>query len=171
MPPARSGIAAYSDELLPRLRATWASTVDVYAEPADRATAAEAGPTARDFVLEARRRPYDLTVYQLGNACLPRLHVGVSLPYPGLVVLHDAQCTRRARRRLLARYEPRRADYLAEFAANHPRRRRIWPCSSPPGWAGASSPTGRHIRLVLQAARLTAVHSRGPRRRSLHTDI
>ena len=39
--------------------------------------------SAHDFVWRERERPYDLVVYQLGNAPLPRLHVGVPRPLSG----------------------------------------------------------------------------------------
>jgi hypothetical protein len=51
LPPTRSGIAVYSAELLPLLRARrW--TIDVF-------TAAN----AHEFVWQNRRHPYDLTIY------------------------------------------------------------------------------------------------------------
>ena len=56
LPPSTSGIAAYSAELLPLL--------DARGHPIDRFTAAN----AQDFVWKMRRAPYDLVVYQLGNA-------------------------------------------------------------------------------------------------------
>ena len=156
MPPSRSGIAAYSDELLPLLRERGLD-IDVYAEPPPGTP--PGGTTARDFVWTARRRPYDLTVYQLGNAACHDYMWGYLFRYPGLVVLHDAQVHQARAQGLLKRYLPRRDDYLAEFAANHPE--------APPdlgrlvaeGLGGSLFAHWPHIRLVLQAARLTAVHS------------
>ncbi len=117
LPPSRSGIAAYSHELLPLLRGRgW--DIDVYAEPLPGSL--PAGPTARDFVWTARRRPYALTVYQLGNAACHDYMWGYLFRYPGLVVLHDAQVHQARAQGLLKRYRPRRDDYLEEFAANHP---------------------------------------------------
>src|SRR5919197_774591 len=55
LPPVRSGVAAYSAELLPHLERTF--TID----RVDQAR-------AHDFVWRHRRAPYDLIVYQLGNA-------------------------------------------------------------------------------------------------------
>ena len=54
MPPARSGIAAYSEELLPLLRDRGID-IDVYAEPPPGTP--PGGTSARDFVWMARRRP------------------------------------------------------------------------------------------------------------------
>ena len=76
----------------------------------------------------ARRAAYDLVVYQLGNAALSRLHVGLLFRYPGLVVLHDAQVHQARAQSLLGGWTPRRDDYLAEFAANHPERRPTSAC-------------------------------------------
>ncbi len=166
MPPSRSGIAAYSDELLPLLRAR-GFAIDVYAEPPSNTP--PGSTTARDFVWTTRRRPYDLTVYQLGNAACHDYMWGYVFRYPGLVVLHDAQVHQARAQGLLKRYLPRRDDYLAEFAANHP--------GAPPdigrlvaeGLGGSLFAHWPHIRLVLQAARLTAVHS-AALAAQLHTD-
>ncbi len=158
MPPSRSGIAAYSDELLPLLRARGVD-IDVYAEP-PRGTP-PGGLTARDFVWTARRRPYDLTVYQLGNAACHDYMWGYLFRYPGLVVLHDAQVHQARAQGLLNRYRPRRDDYLAEFAASHP--------AAPPDLGPAR---GRGARR--QPVRALAAHPagaaggsphRGPQRR------
>ncbi|MCC6388934.1 MAG: hypothetical protein IT302_16295, partial [Dehalococcoidia bacterium] len=65
MPPSPSGIAAYSAEVLPLLRARGIA-IDVFTELPG--TAADGLMAARDFVWMQRRLPYDLTVYQLGNA-------------------------------------------------------------------------------------------------------
>ncbi len=156
MPPSRSGIAAYSDELLPLLHDRGV-VIDVYAEPAPGTPLS--GTTARDFVWAARRHPYDLTVYHLGNAACHDYMWGYLFRYPGLVVLHDAQVHQARAQGLLKRWRPRRDDYLAEFAANHP--------GAPPdlgllvaeGLGGSLFAHWPHIRLVLQAARLAAVHS------------
>ncbi len=156
MPPSRSGIAAYSDELIPRLRHRGVD-LDVYAEPPSGIP--PSGTTARDFVWAARRRPYDLTVFHLGNAACHDYMWGYLFRYPGLVVLHDAQVHQARAQSLLKRWRPRRDDYLAEFAANHP--------AAPPdigllvaeGLGGSVFAHWPHIRLVLRAARLAAVHS------------
>ena len=55
LPPIRSGVAAYSAELLPHLERTL--TIDRFDES-----------RAHDFVWKHRRAPDDLVVYQLGNA-------------------------------------------------------------------------------------------------------
>lgn len=158
LPPSTSGIAAYSAEILPRLRAS-GLVVDAFVDAvADLPAGACA---ARDFVWKHRRDPYDLTVYQMGNAACHDYMWGYLFHAPGLVVLHDAQLHQARARALLTRWQPRLDDYLSEFAWNHP--------AAPPdiarlvasGLGGALYGLWPHVRLVLQRARLAAVHSAG----------
>ncbi len=126
LPPVRSGISAYSAELLPRLADR--HTIDVYVdEPPGQAhlagsnAEAHLGTTthgAHDFVWRNARTGYDLIVYQLGNATYhdymwPYLH-----RFPGLVVVHDGVLHHSRARRLLQL--GRRDEYRAEFAFDHP---------------------------------------------------
>jgi glycosyltransferase involved in cell wall biosynthesis len=127
----------------------------------DQAEVSVAGArNARDFIWMHRRQPYDLTVYQLGNARCHHYMWSYLFRYPGLVVLHDAQLHQaRALGLLTERVEPRRSDYVAEFHANHP--------DAPPavaeliasGLGGTLYAHWPFVRLVLHAARLTAVHN------------
>jgi glycosyltransferase involved in cell wall biosynthesis len=158
MPPSSSGIAAYSAEVIPRLRAR-GLTVDVYVD-LDQAPAPFDGMAgAHDFVWRHRRTPYDLVVYQIGNAACHGYMWGYLFHYPGLVVLHDAQVHQARAQALLARWQPRRDDYLEEFVANHPE--------APPdagrlvaeGLGGSLFGLWPHVRLLLGASRATAVHS------------
>jgi glycosyltransferase involved in cell wall biosynthesis len=159
VPPSSSGIAAYTAELVPALRAR-GLTIDVFAEPDESAPAARDGVVhAREFVWMHRRRPYTLKVYHLGNARCHDYMWGYVFRHPGLVVLHDAQVHQARARHLLQRWRPRRDDYVAEFAANHP--------DAPPdiallvaaGLGGHLYAHWPHVRLVLQASRRAAVHS------------
>jgi glycosyltransferase involved in cell wall biosynthesis len=159
MPPSSSGVAAYSAEVLPRLRER-GLVVDVYTDP-DRGAAPPPGTSgAQEFVWRQRRQPYDLVIYQLGNAACHDHMWGYMFRYPGLVVLHDAQVHQARAQALLGGWTPRRDDYLAEFAANHPQ--------APPdaarliaeGLGGRLFGLWPHVRLLLRAARLSAVHSR-----------
>ena len=148
MPPSRSGIAAYSAEVLPQL-AERDTAVDVFIDE-----------NAPDFVWKHRRNPYDLTVFQLGNASCHDYIWAYLFRYPGLVVLHDAQLHQARALALTKRWNPRRDDYLAEFTANHP--------DAPPsvgdvvaaGFGGSLYVHWPHIRLVVESARLTLVHNR-----------
>jgi glycosyltransferase involved in cell wall biosynthesis len=160
MPPSSSGIAAYSAEVLPYLRAR-GLTVDVYVDPLQGPDPAQGVAGAHDFVWRHRRQPYDLVVYQLGNAYCHGYMWGYMFRYPGLVVLHDAQVHQARAKALLGHWIPRRDDYLAEFAANHP--------DAPPdigrliaeGLGGTLFAHWPHVHLLLRAARLSVVHSPG----------
>ena len=156
MPPSASGIAAYSAELVPALRAR-GQTIDVFTEPPD--TGWPGALHAREFVWMHRRQPYDLVVYQLGNARCHDLMWGYLFRYPGLLVLHDAQIHQARGRQLLQRWPARTADYRAEFAANHPDAPADLPHLFEAGLGGALYAHWPFVRLVLQGARLAAVHS------------
>jgi len=54
-----------------------------------------------DFLWKARRDPYDLVVYQLGNAPCHDYMWGYLAAFPGLVVLHDARLHQARARALL----------------------------------------------------------------------
>lgn len=156
LPPSRSGIAAYSAEILPLLRARH-HAIDVFVDrqplPGEPSVS-----SAHDFVWKHRRNAYDVTVFHLGNASCHDYMWAYLFNYPGMVVLHDAQL-HQARALWLTRWRPRRDDYLAEFAANHPE--------APPdvGYlvvAGLGESLYQHwplVRLVLETARLTVVHN------------
>jgi glycosyltransferase involved in cell wall biosynthesis len=158
VPPSTSGIAAYTADVVPALRARGLD-IDVFADDAAGCSPGLDAINARDFVWMHRRQPYDLPVYQLGNARCHDFMWGYLFRHPGLLVLHDAQVHQARAQGLLQRYVPRRDDYLAEFAASHP--------DAPPdiahlvaaGLGGSLYAHWPHIRLVLQAARLAAVHS------------
>jgi len=76
LPPVRSGISAYSAELLPLLAAH--HQIDVFVDVPWPGSAGPPQPlgdqgsvsirSAHDFVWMARKAPYDLIIYQLGNA-------------------------------------------------------------------------------------------------------
>ena len=83
-PPVRSGVAAYSAELLPHLRGAF--VIDSYPETA-----------AHDFVWRQRRTPYDLIVYQLGNASCHDYQWAYMARYPGCRAARRASCTMHAR--------------------------------------------------------------------------
>jgi glycosyltransferase involved in cell wall biosynthesis len=92
MPPARSGIADYSAELLPHLARHF--EVDVIIDPAQPRVAAAVAGRHRivwaDEVPERHRaRPYDLFIYHLGNSTFHTYMLPLLPRFPGLVVLHD----------------------------------------------------------------------------------
>ena len=158
LPPQRSGIARYAAELLPALRRRHA--IDVYTDR--RPAELECPPgidafSAHDFVWKQARTPYDLVVYQLGNATCHDYMWAYLTRYPGLVVLHDGQLHQSRARALLAGRRERR--YRAEFAFDHPH--------APPGIAdlGVEGILGDSLaylwpmlRLPVESARLVAAH-------------
>lgn len=92
LPPAATGIADYSAELLPALRAHCELdlVIDRRQPPVDRRLA------ARHLVLDAdqvearhRARPYDLFVYHVGNSHFHHYLLPLLARHRGLVVLHD----------------------------------------------------------------------------------
>src|SRR5262249_48592367 len=109
LPPTRSGIAAYSVEVLPHLERRY--TIETFDEA-----------RAHDFVWKHRRNPYDLTVYQLGNAPCHDFMWAYLASYPGLVVLHDARLHHARARQLLQ--ANRADDYRHEFWHDHLDARR-----------------------------------------------
>jgi len=160
----RSGVAAYSADVLPLLAPEFAIDVYVDAEACGRAPdgdarlGAAAVRSAHEFLWRHRRHPYDLIVYQLGNAPWHDYLWAYLAAYPGLVVLHDARLHHARARALLSR--GRADDYRAEFAFNHPE--------APPGaaefavegLAGSVYYVWPMIRTVIEGARMIAVHNR-----------
>ena len=144
LPPVRSGIAAYSADLLPRLAP--AHAVDGFSEA-----------TARDFLWKARRDPYDLVVYQLGNAPCHDYMWAYLAAFPGLVVLHDARLHHARARALLQ--QKRFDDYRREFWYDHPDARRDFVEYAVPGLGGPIYYFWPMLRAVMRTARLVAVHN------------
>jgi glycosyltransferase involved in cell wall biosynthesis len=180
LPPARTGIAAYSAELLPllagppdprspiRLDSRFPipdfvkNQIDVFVDSSLAGTTTEPGCpvfAARDFLWRNVSRPYDLVVYQLGNSPAHDYMWPYFARFPGLVVLHDAQLHHSRALALLT--AGRHADYRAEFAFCHPDAR--------PGVAEAviSATAGSLfylwplIRVPMECARMVAVHTPG----------
>ena len=158
LPPERSGIARYAAELLPALSERHA--IDVYTGGRPRPGAGPDGVDtfdAHDFVWKQARTPYDLVVYQLGNAVCHDYAWAYLARYPGLVVLHDGQLHQSRARALIAGKREQR--YRAEFAFDHP--------DAPPGVAdlGIEGILGDNLcylwpmlRLPVESARMVAVH-------------
>lgn len=166
LPPVRSGISAYSVDLLPALSTD--HEIHVYIDAADKAlpTRSETGlrdlesisiSSAHDFVWRHDRSPYDLIVYQMGNATCHDYMWPYLIRHPGLVVLHDGQLHHSRARRLLHLGRP--DDYRAEFAYSHPDAR---PTAAEYAIAGHR---GMHyyfypmLRPVIERARVLAVHN------------
>ena len=102
MPPVRSGIADYSLEILPLLGNGY--DIDVFVDE-ESAGGERPGPSgsdrpnvsnvtvlgAHDFLWRHTRRPYDVIVYQLGNAPCHDYMWPYLVRFPGLVVLHGVR--------------------------------------------------------------------------------
>jgi glycosyltransferase involved in cell wall biosynthesis len=158
LPPSRSGIAAYSAELLPRLSALY--RIDAFMDPAAPAPQVDPGVPvfpSRDFLWRHGNQPYDLVVYQLGNATCHDYMWPYLVRFPGLVVLHDGQLHQARSKALLT--SRRRDDYRAEFAFCHP--------DANPGIAeiviaalgGSLYFLWPMLRVPIESSRLVACHS------------
>jgi glycosyltransferase involved in cell wall biosynthesis len=184
LPPVRSGIATYSAELLPRLAPEF--DVDCFVDcrnetseqsswrnptsgaPAGGRRVGE-GPLsspeppapvvfdAHDFVWKQQRAPYDLVVYQLGNAPCHDYMWAYLVRYPGLVVLHDARLHQARARRLLN--QKRFADYRDEFWYDHPDAAADFVEYAVEGLGGPIYYFWPMLRVVMRTARTIAVHN------------
>lgn len=159
-PPDRSGIAAYSAELLPRLARHAAVDVFLGHEVSPAGAAAGEGVrlfSAHDFLRRHAAARYDLVVYQVGNARCHEYMWAYLVRVPGLVVLHDAQLHHSRAAALMRR--GRTDDYRAEWAYSHP--------GAPPalaefivnGLQGSPYFLWPHRRVVVEAARALAAHN------------
>jgi glycosyltransferase involved in cell wall biosynthesis len=144
LPPARSGIAAYSAELVPRLAP--AHAIDCFSNE-----------TAGDFLWKAHRDPYNLVVYQLGNAPCHDFMWGYMAACPGLVVLHDARLHQARAHDLLE--QERFDDYRQEFWYDHPQARRDFVEYAVAGLGGPIYYCWPMLRVVMRTARCVAVHN------------
>jgi glycosyltransferase involved in cell wall biosynthesis len=170
MPPVPSGIAACSAELVSELGKRY--TIDVYVHTTTSAAGANVNGgrinSAHDFVSRHRLRPYDLTIYQLGNSSHHDYIWPYLFRYPGLTVLHDAHL-HHARAAALLRTK-RSSDFRDEFAANHPGVSRNLAELAIAGFDSQLYYEWPMTRLVILASRLTAVHSR-PLMRQIQTGL
>jgi glycosyltransferase involved in cell wall biosynthesis len=111
----------------------------------------------RDFLWKARRDPYDLVVYQLGNAPCHDYMWGYLAAFPGLVVLHDVRLHQSRARALLN--QERFDDYRREFWYDHPEARPDFVEYAVAGLGGPIYYCWPMLRVVLRTARLVAVHN------------
>jgi glycosyltransferase involved in cell wall biosynthesis len=152
-PPARTGIAGRSAELVRELRARgFGVDIFVHRVPPDEPEVA----SAHDFVWRQAREPYDLAVYQFGNSSHHDYIWPYALRYPGLVVLHDVRL-HHARAAALLR-ERRSHDYRAELCFDQPG---IDPDLAELAVAGFDSALYYNwtmARPLVESARLVAAH-------------
>jgi glycosyltransferase involved in cell wall biosynthesis len=162
LPPRRSGIAAYSADLLPLLAGEFA--IDVFLDdpaPDERAPAPPAPAVtlrrAHELPWRALRDPYDLIVYQLGNAPCHDYMWPYLLRHPGLTVLHDGQLHHARAARLLTR--GLFAEYRAELACCHPDAPPLLPEYAIAGWGGPLHYLWPMLRIAAGSAGRVAVHN------------
>ncbi len=155
LPPTRSGIAAYSADLLPLLGDAY--KIDCYVDRPSRAPSGFEVFNAHDFVWKQRRQPYDLVVYQLGNATYHDYMWAYLARYPGLAVLHDARLHQARARRLLN--QERFDDYREEFWYDHPDAVPDFAEYAVVGLGGSIYYFWSMLRVVVRTARGIAVHN------------
>jgi glycosyltransferase involved in cell wall biosynthesis len=171
MPPVPSGIAACSADLIAELGTR--HTIDVYVHTTAAAGAPARGDgatlqSAHEFVWRQRLQPYDLAVYQLGNSSHHDYIWPYLFRYPGLTVLHDAHLHHARAAALLRTKRP--DDFRAEFAANHPEVSADLAELAIAGFDNHLYYDWPMTRLVIEASRLTAVHT-APLRRQIQEDL
>jgi len=160
LPPVKSGIAQYTRELLPALSSSHQIDLFVdgdprrFASPDTRARVFD----AHDFVWKNVREPYDLVVYQMGNAPCHDYMWAYLVRYPGLVVLHDGQLHHARARQLLQ--QKRYDDYRGEFRFNHPDAKPDVAELGADGLLGSLTYLWPMLRIVVQSSRLVVVHNR-----------
>src|SRR3954469_16137009 len=164
LPPDTSGIAAYSADVLERLDRspeTYAIARFVDRAAAASGSAGREAPScvfdAHDFVWKHQGTPYDLIVYQLGNARWHDYMWAYMVAYPGLVVLHDIRL-HHARARFLLKHE-RADDYRREFRYDHPDAAAGVEEYAVEGLSGSMYYFWSMLPVVLRTARLVAVHN------------
>jgi glycosyltransferase involved in cell wall biosynthesis len=161
LPPVKSGIADYTVELLGELGTR--HQIEVFVGSSDELDAWPAGRgpfavrNAHEFVWARARTPYDLIVYQVGNAWCHDYMWPYLFKWPGLVVLHDAHLHHARAWSLLRR--GREADYRAELAFNHPALPAEAAEIGLSGYAGSLYYFWPMLRAVVSSARAVAVHN------------
>lgn len=161
LPPVKSGIAQYNWELLPHLSAS--HHIDLFVD--GRASDFLAPDSrvhlfdAHDFLWKHHREPYDLIVYQLGNATCHDYMWAYLVRYPGLVVLHDGQLHHARGRMLLQQWPPKQAEYREEFWFNHPDADPDLAHLGAVGLLGSLTYLWPMLRIVVETSRRVIVHN------------
>jgi glycosyltransferase involved in cell wall biosynthesis len=155
MPPARSGVAVCSADLVPVLREHL--EIDVFVD--EPLVAASTGTrSAHEFLWRHHQNPYDLTIYQVGNSSCHDYLWPYLFRFPGITVLHDVRLHHARAASLLRRG---RADfYRAEFVWNQPDVSRDLAELAVSGFDTPLYYAWPMTRLVARASRRTAVHTR-----------
>jgi glycosyltransferase involved in cell wall biosynthesis len=159
--PVKSGISQYNRELLPALAR--AHDIDLFVDGRPEQfvlpDARVSMLSAHDFVWRHRDRPYDLIVYQLGNAPCHDYMWAYLVRYPGLVVLHDGQLHHARGRMLLQQWQPRQDDYRSEFWFNHRDANPDLAELGAAGLLGSLTYLLPMLRIVVESSRRILVHN------------
>lgn len=89
VPPAASGIADYSAELLPALAEHYAIELVCPPDPAPAAAIVQAFPVRTPDWLQTHAGEFDRILYHMGNSPFHSHMLGLLREHPGVVVLHD----------------------------------------------------------------------------------
>jgi len=163
LPPHRSGIAAYSADILSALAPDHA--LDAYVDDSPGA-GGPGGATplpgvtihgAHDFPPAAAKQPPDVTVFQVGNDTCHHYMWPYLVHYPGLVILHDGQLHQARARGLIRQF--RADDYAAEFRYSHPEAHADVAQLVIDGLGGSLYYFWPMLRVPVEAARVVGVHS------------
>jgi glycosyltransferase involved in cell wall biosynthesis len=159
LPPVRSGIARYNVELLPALASS--HQIDIFVDQELQVHPARAEHLhvfdAHDFIWKNELQPYDLIVYQMGNARSHEYMWAYLVRYPGLVVLHDGQLHHA---RALALLQQKKYDnYRSEFWFNHPDANTDVPELGIEGLLGSLTYFWPMLRTIVDSSRFIVVHN------------
>ena len=159
LPPTKSGIAQYNWELLPALASSHQLDLFVDGHPSRFASpdASMRVFDAHDFIWKNKREPYDLVVYQLGNAPCHDYMWAYAVRYPGVVVLHDGQLHHARARALL--HQKRYDDYRSEFWFNHPDAHPDLAELGAEGLLGSLTYFWPMLRTLVDSSRLVVIHN------------
>lgn len=161
LPPVKSGIAQYNWELLPSMAPFHQMDLFVDGQPERVHAPLESIGVygAHDFIWKNREHPYDLIVYQLGNASCHDYMWAYVTRFPGLVVLHDGQLHHARGRMLLQQWRPRQDDYRREFWFNHPDANPDLAELGAVGLLGSLTYLWPMLRAVVESSRRVLVHN------------
>jgi glycosyltransferase involved in cell wall biosynthesis len=113
--------------------------------------------SAHEFVWARERTPYDLVVYQMGNASCHDYMWPYLFRWPGLTVLHDGHLHHARAWSLLRR--GRQDDYREELRFNHPAASADAAEIALSGFAGPVYYFWPMLRAVIASSRAVAVHT------------
>ena len=161
LPPTKSGISQYNRDLLPALTSSHQIDLFVDARPRDCEAPAKNMRlfNAHDFLWKHAQNPYDLVVYQLGNATCHDYMWAYLVRVPGMVVLHDGVLHHARGRMLLQRWPPHQEEYRQEFWFNHPDANPDLAELGAVGLLGSLTYLWPMLRIVVESSRRVVVHN------------